>query len=81
VSSQGEPAKGLTEPLLGLAAQRTGWKLGQEFGALALAKLQDREVVRVLLQISQEAIELPVQPVPALGQAVAQTADFLAAQQ
>ena len=69
MSSQGEPAKGLTEPLLGLAAQRTGWKLGQEFGALALATLQDREVIRVVMQISQETIEFPVQPVPALGKA------------
>jgi hypothetical protein len=81
VSSQGEPAKGLTEPLLGLATQRTEWKLGQKFGALALATLQDREVIRVVLQISQEAIELPLQPMPALGQAGAQTTDALAAQE
>jgi hypothetical protein len=81
VSCQGKPAQGLTEPLLSLPTQRTGWKLGQEFGALALATLQDREVIRVVMQISQEAIELPVQPVPALGQAVAQTTDALAAQE
>jgi hypothetical protein len=31
--------------------------------------------------LGQEAIELPVQPVPALGQAGAQAADPLAAQQ
>ena len=69
MSSQGEPAKSLTEPLLGLAAQRTGWKLGQELCSLPFTTLQDREVIRVVLQLSQEAIELPVQPVPALGKA------------
>jgi hypothetical protein len=42
VSSQGEPAKSLTEPLLGLAAQGPGWKLGQKIGTLTLAALQGR---------------------------------------
>ena len=69
MSSRRKPAKGLPEPLLSLPAQRTGWKLVQELGAQALATLQDGKVFWVVLQLGQEAIELPVQPVPAVGKA------------
>jgi len=63
----GHHPQGLPEPLLRPLTQRTGGQQGQELSGLLLTALDDRKIVGIGLQGSQEVIQLPVQPVAGIG--------------